>query len=121
MPNKELAKITPEEIKEAVSKKLTCLYVSIEKQPEYFVEMIEINQGMSKLLDPEIIIGLFEYDLNTYYVIVGEDVLLNSKDNNEGCYDIWKIIKIVENRKPQESGKMVMKYMSSTCFLPEDK
>ncbi len=58
---------------------------------------------------------------------IGDDVLITptfgnivGDDKEEGCYEIWKIIHITYPCIGTNEGSMVMKFISSTCYIPGD-
>ena len=116
--HKELAKDISEDIKTALKRKTSTLYVCVKKQKNHFVKLIETAHGMSSYLDPDTKVGVFAYNLSEYIVVIGEDIQIKNKS---GYYEIWKVVKVLKKQEEGEVGELLLVYLSSTSYIPGDK
>ena len=104
-----------DDINKAMEVEGISLYICLDQTLGCYAKWTELDT-MNKF-------GEFEYVLNPR-PSVGDDVLLRSQatgfKDDEG-YEIWKIIKILDRCLGINSGRFLLKYITTTCYIPGER
>lgn len=111
-----MLKIKKRIINKAMQVKDITLYVCLDEG--------NLNWVSWDILGTEDEVGEFSFILKPAPSI-GDDVIITSTfgsliGEEEGCYEIWKIIQIIFPCKGKMEGVMVMKFITNTCYIPGD-